>query len=362
MQHDQHRRDNRNKSNNPSNPNNPNKRTDNSGGRERTDRGGFRGGDRGERRPHGQRNDRDDHGGRGDFRDNRDNRGGFGSDKRARFMKRSKESVMEALRSRDMLLRGVTKTMEDLDHTINLLGERLEDWYGIYFPELRTEERLKYADAVLIIDRENLDVKEIASVLGQKKAEEIAQKSESSLGAKISPKDLAQCHALARSMKSLGKLRDEYDVYQKSLAEELCPNLSEVGGADVAAKLVSRVGSVKRLALLPASAVQVIGAEKALFKHLKNRRIAPPKHGIIFQHPKISASPKAVRGKIARALANKLCTAAKADAFTHNPIGVQLRKDFEDRFSQIMKEYNAAKAKNPKPDPDEQDFPEQKLD
>ncbi len=342
MEHGRDRRDNRNQGN----------RQDNRQGQ--SNRGNFR----------NNRNDRDS-------RDNKsfDDRGsgdrGFGGDKRSRFMKRSKESVMEALRSRDMLLRGVTKTMEDLDHTINLLGERLEDWYGIYFPELKTEERLKYADAVLVIDRENIDTKYLAASLGQKMAEDIAHKSQNSLGAKISPKDLAQCHSLARSMKSLGKLRDDYDAYQKSLAEELCPNMSEVGGADVAAKLVSRVGSVKRLAVLPASAIQVIGAEKALFKHLKNRRIAPPKHGIIFQNPKISASPKAVRGKIARALANKLCTAAKADAFTHNKIGVELRKDFEERYSQIMKEYAAAKAKNPRLIQDEaaeQSMPEQKLD
>src|SRR5208283_569268 len=82
-------------------------------------------------------------------------RGGYDrAMKRERFMTRSKESVMEALRSRDMLLASVTKAQDDLDKTINLLGERLEDWYGIYFPELRAEDKLKYAEVSLIIDRE----------------------------------------------------------------------------------------------------------------------------------------------------------------------------------------------------------------
>lgn len=266
-------------------------------------------------------------------------------EKRARFMKRSKETVMEALRSRDMLLGGVTKTIDDLDKIINLMGERLEDWYGIYFPELKTEDKLKYSEAVLVIDREQMDEKAIASVLGQKKASELASAAKASLGAAISGEDLSECHSLARNILGLGKLRKEYDAYQKKLAEELCPNMAEVGGADVAAKLVSHVGSLRKLALLPASTIQVLGAEKALFKHLKNRRIAPPKHGIIFQNAKISSSPKAVRGKIARALANKLSLAAKADAFTKSHLSPRLKKDFEDRYRQIMEEYERGKTK-----------------
>jgi len=260
-------------------------------------------------------------------------------------MKRSKETVMQALRSRDMLLSSVTKAAEDLDKTINLLGERLEDWYGVYFPELRAEEKMKYAEAVLAIDRENLDEGRLTEILGQKAASDIVAQSKSSLGAKLSAKDLDQCRSMARTIMTLAAQRAEYEAYQKELALELCPNMAEVGGPEIAAKLVSHVGSLARLAILPASAIQVLGAEKALFKHLKNRNIPPPKHGIIFQHVKISASPKAVRGKIARALANKLCLAAKADAFSKRDISADLKKDFEDRCAQIMAEYERAKAK-----------------
>jgi nucleolar protein 56 len=112
--------------------------------------------------------------------------------------------------------------------------------------------------------------------------------------------------------------------------------MSEVAGPEIAAKLIAHVGSLKRLAFLPSSTIQVLGAEKALFKHLKNRRIAPPKHGIIFQHAKISNSPKEVRGKIARALANKLALAARADAFSKNFIAKQLKDDFEARCKEIL--------------------------
>ena len=267
------------------------------------------------------------------------------SDKRAKFIKKSKETVMEALRSRDMVLGGVTKTIVDLDETINLLSERLEYWYGVYFPELKLDDKIKFAAAVVVIDRTNIDEKELAQVVGPSRCSMIIESSKKSLGADLSPSDMAAIKELANSILHLGKLRADFDKYQKEIANELCPNMATVAGSEIAALLVSHVGSLKRLAVLPSSTIQVLGAEKALFKHLKNRKVPPPKHGIIFQHPKISSSPKAVRGKIARALANKLCLAAKADGFTKNTLGPKLKADFEARVEQIMKEYEVAMAK-----------------
>lgn len=267
------------------------------------------------------------------------------SDKRAKFLKKSKESVKEAMRSRDMLLGSVTKTIENLDKTINLLGEQLEEWYSIYFPEFKAADRVKYAEVVSVLDREDIDEKELASLVGEKKAGEIGAAAKNTLGAKLSGKDLSQCIVLAKFIISLDKQRTKYEEYQKELAEELCPNLSEVAGPEIAAKLVAHMGSLSRLAVLPASAVQVIGAEKALFKHLKNRKIPPPKHGIIFQHARISASPKKVRGKIARTLANKIALAVKADAFSKRSISAKIKKDFDERYTEIMKQYEKQKKK-----------------
>lgn len=282
---------------------------------------------------------------RGGRRDNRGGRNEERGGKRAAFLKKSKQTVREALRSRDMLLASVTKSIDDLDQIINLLGERFEDWYGIYFPELKAETKLKFCSAALILDKENVDEKELASIIGQKNASEVATAAPNSLGVKLSSKDHSQCLSLAREILSLEKLRKDLEGYQKELAEELCPNLTEVGGSDIAAKLVSHVGSLRRLSLMPASALQVLGAEKALFKHLKNKRIPPPKHGIIFQHARISASPKTVRGKIARVLANQLSLAARADAFGKRHIAPSLTKKFDERYNQIMADYEAAKKK-----------------
>jgi len=266
--------------------------------------------------------------------------------KREKFIKKAKEKVAEALKSRDMLLSGVTKTIDDLDKIINLLGERLEEWYSIYFPELTLPDRIKYAELVAFIDRNDIDRKELSSIIGQKKADEIADKAKSSLGAQLNEGDLNQIRSLAASIISLDKLRSQYESHQAELALDICPNMSKVGGADIAAKLVSHVGSLKRLCRLPASTIQVLGAEKALFKHLKNRKIRPPKHGIIFQHPKIAGSPKAIRGKIARALANKLSLASKADGITKRDIGDELLEGFEKRFREIVDQYDRKKSKS----------------
>ncbi len=259
--------------------------------------------------------------------------------KREKFLKKSKETVTKALRSRDMLLMGVTKTVDDLDKAINQLYERLEDWYGIYFPEMKTEDYMKYCQLVMIIDKSDVEIKEIAKLVGQKKAEELVSKASSSLGAKLEPKDLNQCQSLAKSIMSLDNQRSSFEDYQKELAKELCPNMSAVAGSVISAKLVSHVGSLSKLAMLPSSTIQVLGAEKALFKHLKNRKVKPPKHGIIFQHAKISSSPKKVRGKIARVLANKISIASKADAFTKRDISDDVRKGLDERIVQIMEDY-----------------------
>lgn len=253
--------------------------------------------------------------------------------------------MKEAFQSRDLLITNVQRSIDELIKVKNFITERLEEWYAVYFPELRIEDKTQYAKFVLAFDRATPDISTISTFVGEKKAQFILDKAKTTLGAEFTKEDLQMCKDLAQKIVDLETLITQYEKYQEKLCEELCPNMARVGGAPIAAKLISHVGALSKLALLPASTIQVLGAEKALFKHLKNKRIAPPKHGIIFQHVHISSSPKAVRGKIARALANKLALAAKADAFTHGSIGDVLKKDFERRYQAIMENHNRQKAK-----------------
>ncbi len=132
--------------------------------------------------------------------------------------------------------------------------------------------------------------------------------------------------------------------------DEVAPNLKAlVGGAKLAARLMSLAGGLKELAMMPASTIQVLGAEKALFRHLRTGA-KPPKHGVIFQYPAINRSPWWQRGKIARALAGKLAIAARVDYFSGEYIGEELKKELEQRIQEIKEKYPNPPKRKAKPE------------
>ena len=119
--------------------------------------------------------------------------------------------------------------------------------------------------------------------------------------------------------------------------QQIMPNLSRLATPLVAAKILAKLGSSERVAFMPASTLQVIGAEKALFRHLR-KGARPPKHGYIFQHPLVKAAPRETRGKIARALAGKMAIAAKQDYFGKKDTGDALEKQLDARVKRINSE------------------------
>ncbi|MBI2079444.1 hypothetical protein HYT84_01660 [Candidatus Micrarchaeota archaeon] len=264
---------------------------------------------------------------------------------REKFLKKAKEQTKLALGSRDLVLSHISRSIDDINKAANLMGERLEEWFGIYVPEFKMEDRKKHAEIILTVKKDGVDAKALSKIVGSGKANQISNSVSKGFGGEINEADFEECKSLAQSILDLYALREKYENYIEKLCMEMCPNIANLAGSDVAAKLIAHVGSLSRLAVLPSSTIQVLGAERALFKHLKNKRIDPPKHGIIFLHVSISASPKKVRGKVARALANHLAIAAKADYFTKNTVWPELKKDFEDRFKQIMEEYQKEKTK-----------------
>jgi len=148
------------------------------------------------------------------------------------------------------------------------------------------------------------------------------------------PKDMEIEKRYSEEIDCLVKLQEALDSYIDSLAMELMPNACRLAPPKVAAKLLAHAGSLERLAKMPASTIQVIGAERALFKHLR-KKTKPPKHGIIFQSPLINHAPKEERGRIARALAAKLALAFKLDAFGKRDFGDKLKTDLDRRLSSI---------------------------
>ena len=135
----------------------------------------------------------------------------------------------------------------------------------------------------------------------------------------------------------LSSLRDKLLKHVERTMENIAPNLSTIAGQTIAARLIARAGGLQRLAMLPASTIQILGAEKALFRALKTGT-RPPKHGIIFQHQAVHSAPKWQRGKVARSLANKIAIAARIDAFRGTK-EQQLQKTFERRLEEIREKY-----------------------
>ena len=116
--------------------------------------------------------------------------------------------------------------------------------------------------------------------------------------------------------------------------QKIAPNISKMTGPLIGARLISLAGGLVRLAIIPASTIQILGAEKALFR-FKKEGGKPPKHGVIFQHSYINKSPREIRGKIARVFAAKIAIAAKADAFTKRDISKDLIRDIDERIKEI---------------------------
>ena len=266
---------------------------------------------------------------------------------REKFLRKTKKRVKEELSSRDMLLGHCAKMLEGIDEAMHILTEKLEDAYRIYFPEFPVRDREKFVKAVLKIDnKKEIDEALLSEVVGKSLAKALVEQGKSSIGANLKQKDVIMLKEMAKRIELLRELKEQMVRYTEELANEVCPNLCCLLGPTLSAKLVAHAKSVQRLALMPASTIQVLGAEKALFKHLRTKgRVKPPKHGIIFQYAKVCGSPKKVRGKIARALATKISMAAKADAFTHHFIGERLKEEFERRYREIMSELEKRKGK-----------------
>ena len=243
---------------------------------------------------------------------------------------------------RDLLAAQAIRATDDIDKTINLFVARLREWYSVHFPELDdlVEDHEKYVRIVSQLgSRDNITVDNLVK-LGFNKgdAAKIAEMAKKSIGADLSDFDIDAIQTLARITYELYQLRDNLARYIASVMKEVAPNVTTLVGPLLGARLISLAGSLDRLARMPASTIQVLGAEKALFRALRTGG-RPPKHGIIFQYPDIHKSPRWQRGKIARALASKLAIAAKIDAFTGRYVGDRLNEGLRKRIEEIRTIY-----------------------
>ncbi|MFH1234523.1 MAG: hypothetical protein V1493_02830 [Candidatus Diapherotrites archaeon] len=237
---------------------------------------------------------------------------------RKELIHKARRQVIEHYTGRDVHVIRAINVLEDIDFVFNLLFEDVREWYSVHFPEL--EKMVKGNETYLelvakICDRRDFTEKNILEVYSnQEQAKRIADAAQKSMGSPLEEKDCLRIQKLADKAVDIKKQRNALASYIESEMNAQMPNFSKIAGALLGARLLNAAGSIKRLAMMPSSTIQVIGAEKALFQHLKTGS-KPPKHGYIFQHPLMRAVKRKNRGKIARALANKLSLAAKEDYF-----------------------------------------------
>ena len=267
--------------------------------------------------------------------------------------------IQEQSGARDKMVIQAIEALDDIDKVINLLVSRLREWYSLHFPEL--DELLpkhpQYVSFVKNIGhRENITKENLESLgLGENKITKILEAKEKTMGAWMDEKDIKVIQNLAKEIDDLYKLRSEIEDYIDRAMDDVAPNLKGLVGAKLAARLISLAGGLKELAMMPASTIQVLGAEKALFRHLRTGA-KPPKHGVIYQYPAINKSPWWQRGKIARALAGKLAIAARVDYFSGEYIAEELKKEIEARIKEIKEKYPNPPKRKEKPKKEKKRF------
>ncbi|WP_421077836.1 Pre-mRNA processing ribonucleoprotein [Methanothermococcus sp. Ax23] len=248
----------------------------------------------------------------------------------------------------DKLIIQTVSALDDLDETLNLFSERFREWYSLYFPEMDKliKKHELYVDvASTYTERDNYTRTRLKKSLPSKLARTLSTVAKKSMGAELSERDLSVIKIFAEEIKSMYNLRENLQKYLEELMEETAPNLTKIAGSSLGARLISLTGGIDRLSKLPASTIQVIGAEKALFAHLREGAL-PPKHGVIFQHPLLQSSPWWIKGKVARALACKLSIAVRADVFG-NYIADELMEDLNKKVESIKEKYPEPRKKKP---------------
>jgi nucleolar protein 56 len=250
--------------------------------------------------------------------------------------------VKEASEKLDLHIIQSINALDELDKIINVIGARMREWYGLHFPELDNliQSLVAYAEIVTKAGlRENLTRQIIENAgLHDRKAEIIMDAAKRSKGGDMTTENLVMVKKIAQEIISQSELRRLLADHIEIAMELVAPNVKNLLTASVGARIIAKAGSLNRLAILPASTIQVLGAEKALFRALKTGT-RPPKHGLIFQHPLIHSAPKWQRGKIARAIASKVAIAARIDVYRHSEKDPSILERLEKRIKEIQEKY-----------------------
>ncbi|KAG8202379.1 Nop58, partial [Candida africana] len=232
--------------------------------------------------------------------------------------------------------------LDDLDKELNTYAMRCKEWYGWHFPELAKmiTDSVAYARIILTMGvGSNASETDLSEILPEEVEEQVKAAAEVSMGTEITEDDLNNIKALAEQIVDFAAYREQLSNYLSSRMKAIAPNLTAMVGELVGARLIAHAGSLTSLAKAPASTVQILGAEKALFRALKTKHDTP-KYGIIYHASLVGQASGKNKGRIARTLAAKAAVSLRYDCFDEerdesDDFGLENRAKVEGRLSQL---------------------------
>ncbi|KAJ1567250.1 Nucleolar protein 58 [Cladochytrium tenue] len=250
----------------------------------------------------------------------------------------------------DTMIIQAINLLDDLDKELNTYSMRVKEWYGWHFPEMTKiiVDNLAYAKVVKTMGfRSNAADTDLSTVLPEELEKEVKDAAEISMGTEISDEDITNITHLCDQVISISEYRAQLYDYLKHRMAAIAPNLTCLVGELVGARLIAHSGSLLNLSKQPASTIQILGAEKALFRALKAKHDTP-KYGLIYHASLVGQAGPKIKGKMARTVATKAALAIRVDALGEaeadadpnaDPaapaVGVELRAKVEDRLRQL---------------------------
>jgi len=223
----------------------------------------------------------------------------------------------------DVMIIQAISLLDDLDKELNNYSMRLKEWYSWHFPELVdiVSDYMLYAKVVMRIGlRTQIKEVELKDLLPEDIEKEVREAAELSMGTEISADDETHMKELAAQVIEMYEYRESLANYLKARMSAVAPNLSAMVGEMVGSRLIAKAGSLVNLAKLPSSTVQILGAEKALFKAMRTKHNTP-KYGLIYHASLVGAAPASIKGKVSRSLAAKCALCIRYDALGESSDG-----------------------------------------
>ncbi|XP_065052067.1 nucleolar protein 58-like [Rhopilema esculentum] len=240
----------------------------------------------------------------------------------------------------DTMIVQAISLLDDLDKELNNYAMRCREWYGWHFPEMTkiVTDNLAYAKTVKTLGQKvNAATSDLSSILTEEVEEELKKAAEISMGTDISDEDMENISYLCDQVIQISEYRAQLYDYLKNRMQAIAPNLTILVGELVGARLIAHAGSLLNLAKQPSSTVQILGAEKALFRALKTKHDTP-KYGLIYHASLVGGANPKNRGKVSRMLASKTALAARYDALGEDgntEMGAENRAKLEIRIRNL---------------------------